>query len=138
MGRVGFAFVEPNEYGVLDHDVTLPSGDIVHNPMGVIPDGNGSEVVFTLRRLTTMTDGCRDRRRRNPARQERDVLERRAKGERGRRDRNASTQFIRILRVRYQANCPRHFAQVVVQLVIASGQPVYLGLRDRVGVEVGM
>jgi hypothetical protein len=106
--------------------------------MRVIPDGNGSEVVFTLRRLPTMTDGCRDRRRRNPARQERDVLERRAKGERGRRDRNASTQFIRILRVRYQANCPRNFAQVVVQLMIASGQPVYLGLRDRVGVEVGM
>ena len=39
MGRVGFAFVPRNEYGVLDHDVTLPSGEVVYNPMRVIPDG---------------------------------------------------------------------------------------------------
>jgi len=25
-GRAGFAFVEPNEFGVLDHEVTLPQG----------------------------------------------------------------------------------------------------------------
>jgi hypothetical protein len=56
MGRVGFAFVERNEYGVLDHDVTLPSGEIVYNPMRVIRDGDGSEVVFTLRRLPNMSD----------------------------------------------------------------------------------
>ena len=48
MGRVGFAFVPRNEYGVLDHDVTLPSGEVVYNPMRVIPDGHGCEVVFTL------------------------------------------------------------------------------------------
>jgi hypothetical protein len=56
MGRVGFAFVERNDFGVLDHDVTLPSGETVHNPMRVIRDGNGSEVVFTLRRLPNMSD----------------------------------------------------------------------------------
>lgn len=56
MGRVGFAFVERNDYGVLDHDVTLPSGEIVYNPMRVVRDGNGSEVVFTLRRLPNMSD----------------------------------------------------------------------------------
>jgi hypothetical protein len=28
-GRVGFAFVQLNEYGVLDHYVTLPSGEVV-------------------------------------------------------------------------------------------------------------
>jgi Polyketide cyclase / dehydrase and lipid transport len=56
MGRVGFAFVERNEYGVLDHDVTLPSGETVFNPMRVIRDGDGSEVVFTLRRLPNMSD----------------------------------------------------------------------------------
>ncbi|MBP2705051.1 SRPBCC family protein [Microbispora sp. RL4-1S] len=55
-GRVGFAFVEPNEYGVLDHNVTLPSGAVVYNPMRVIPDGDGCEVVFTLRRLPDMSD----------------------------------------------------------------------------------
>jgi len=56
MGRVGFAFVQRNEFGVLDHDVTLPSGEIVYNPMRVIADGSGCEVVFTLRRLPGMSD----------------------------------------------------------------------------------
>jgi hypothetical protein len=55
-GRVGFAFVERNKYGVLDHDVTLPSGEVIHNPMRVVPDGDGCEVVFTLRRLPDMSD----------------------------------------------------------------------------------
>jgi hypothetical protein len=56
MGRAGFAFVPRNEYGVLDHDVTLPSGEVVYNPMRVIPDGQGCEVVFTLRRRAGMSD----------------------------------------------------------------------------------
>jgi hypothetical protein len=56
MGRVGFAYAPRNEYGILDHDVTLPSGEVVYNPMRVIRAGSGSEVVFTLRRLPNMTD----------------------------------------------------------------------------------
>jgi hypothetical protein len=56
MGRVSVAFVPRNEYGVLDHDVTMPSGEIVYNPMRVTKDGNGSEIVFTLRRLPGMSD----------------------------------------------------------------------------------
>jgi hypothetical protein len=55
-GRVGFAFVERNEYGVLDHHVTLPSGELIYSPMRVIPDDDGSEVVFTLRRLPDVSD----------------------------------------------------------------------------------
>jgi Polyketide cyclase / dehydrase and lipid transport len=55
-GRVGFAFVERNTFGVLDHNVTLPTGEVVYNPMRVIPDGDGCEVVFTLRRLPNATD----------------------------------------------------------------------------------
>ncbi|SCG57064.1 SRPBCC family protein [Micromonospora inositola] len=55
-GRVGFAFVPRNEFGVLDHDVTLPSGETVYNPMRVIRDGSACEVVFTLRRLPGMSD----------------------------------------------------------------------------------
>jgi hypothetical protein len=54
-GRAGFAFVERNEFGVLDHEVTLPSGDVIYNPMRVIPDGDGCEVVFSLRRLPGMS-----------------------------------------------------------------------------------
>ena len=55
-GRVGVAFAERNEYGVLDHDVTLPSGDVIYNPMRVVPHGAGSEVVFSVRRLPGMSD----------------------------------------------------------------------------------
>lgn len=55
-GRVGVAFAPPNEFGILDHDVTLSSGEIIHIPMRVIPDEDGCEVVFTLRRLPGMKD----------------------------------------------------------------------------------
>ena len=55
-GRAGFAFVPRNEYGVLDHYVTPPSGDVVYNPMRVIADGQGCEAVFTLRRPPGMSD----------------------------------------------------------------------------------
>jgi hypothetical protein len=50
-GPVGTAkvrFVERNRFGVLDHDVTVATGETVHNPIRVIPNGRGSEVVFTL------------------------------------------------------------------------------------------
>jgi polyketide cyclase/dehydrase/lipid transport protein len=59
MGRVGLAFAPRNEFGVLDHDVTLPSGVVVHNPMRVMPvgaEGGGCEVVFTLRRRPGVSD----------------------------------------------------------------------------------
>jgi hypothetical protein len=56
MGRVVVRFVPRNEFGVLDHDVTLPSGATVHNPLRVLPDGEGCEVVFTLRRQPATTD----------------------------------------------------------------------------------
>lgn len=56
MGRVGLEFAPENPFGVLDHSVTLATGETVHNPMRVLPDGTGSEVVFTLRRQPGMTD----------------------------------------------------------------------------------
>jgi hypothetical protein len=49
MGRVEVRFTS-DEPGVLDHDVVLPSGDVVHNPLRVEDDGDGCRVVFTLRR----------------------------------------------------------------------------------------
>jgi hypothetical protein len=55
-GRVGFAFAERNTFGVLDHEVTLPTGEVIYNPMRVVPDGDGCEVVFSLRRLPDMSD----------------------------------------------------------------------------------
>jgi len=61
MGRIVIVFAPANEFGVLDHRVTLPSGQIVDNPMRVIADGAGCEVVFTVRRQPGMTDGEFDR-----------------------------------------------------------------------------
>src|SRR5262245_29109162 len=55
-GPVVVAFAARNAFGVLDHDVTLPSGETVYNPMRVTADGTGSEVVFTLRRRPAMSD----------------------------------------------------------------------------------
>ena len=48
MGKVRVKFAERNSFGVMDHDVTLESGVSVHNVMRVIPNGEGSEFVFTL------------------------------------------------------------------------------------------
>ncbi|MFD1832527.1 SRPBCC family protein [Streptomyces desertarenae] len=50
LGRVTVGFAPRNAPGVLDHDVTLPSGETFHNPVRVVACGTGSEVVFTLRR----------------------------------------------------------------------------------------
>jgi hypothetical protein len=56
MGRVVVAFATRNDFGVLDHDVTLPSGETVYNPMRVTVDGTGCEVVFTVRRRPGISD----------------------------------------------------------------------------------
>ena len=42
MGRVTITFAPRNAFGVLDHDVTLPSGETVYNPLRVIRDGDGA------------------------------------------------------------------------------------------------
>ena len=56
MGRVVVRFVPVNDLGVLDHDVVLPDGTTTTNPVRVLADGEGSEVVFTLRRAPGTTD----------------------------------------------------------------------------------
>jgi hypothetical protein len=62
MGQVVVSFVPANEFGVLDHQVTLPSGQTFYNPLRVIADSGGSEVVFTNRRAegTSVEDYERD------------------------------------------------------------------------------
>jgi hypothetical protein len=56
MGKIEIRFARRNDLGVLDHDVILESGERVHNPMRVVANGDGSELVFTLYRLPDMTD----------------------------------------------------------------------------------
>ena len=55
-GTVRVKFAERNAFGVMDHDVTLESGVIVHNPMRVIPRGAGSDLIFMLIRQPGMSD----------------------------------------------------------------------------------
>jgi hypothetical protein len=56
IGRTPFRFAARNDFGVLDHDVTLPSGETVYNPLRVVRDGTGCEVIFTLRQRPEMSD----------------------------------------------------------------------------------
>ncbi|MCR5978359.1 SRPBCC family protein [Gordonia jinghuaiqii] len=56
MGTVTVRFVPRNTLGVVDHDVTLPDGDVVHNPLRVLAHPDGAEVVFTLRQLAMSDD----------------------------------------------------------------------------------
>ena len=60
-GRVKLAFAAPNPFGVLDHEVTLPSGEVISIPMRVIADGEACDVVFTLRRQPGMSGGDYER-----------------------------------------------------------------------------
>lgn len=60
MGEVRVRFVPANEWGVLDHDVTLPDGVVVTNPVRVLAHPEGAEVLFTLRQLD-LTDAEFDR-----------------------------------------------------------------------------
>lgn len=51
MGRVRVRFVPANSLGVLDHDVTLPSGTTLTNPVRVLAHPDGAEVVFSVRQI---------------------------------------------------------------------------------------
>jgi len=51
MGRVAVAMARKNAFGVLDHDVTLPDGTVVHNAFRVSPCGDGCVLTFIVLRL---------------------------------------------------------------------------------------
>jgi len=56
MGRIVVTFAPRNEFGVLDHHVTLASGETFYNPIRVTTEGAGCEIVFSLRRQAAMSD----------------------------------------------------------------------------------
>ena len=56
MGKVQVRFAAGAEHGIFDHDVTLPDGKTFHNPLRVLKNDGGSEVVFTLYRLPGVSD----------------------------------------------------------------------------------
>lgn len=55
-GGVVVEFLPHNDFGILDHVVTLSTGERVMNPMRVIGYRDRSEVVFTVNRRPGMTD----------------------------------------------------------------------------------
>ncbi len=55
-GEVGLRFTGPVEYGILDHVVTLTPELHVVVPMRVLPNEEGSEILFTLFRPSAMTE----------------------------------------------------------------------------------
>ncbi len=56
MGQIKIRFAGPVAAGVLDHDVTTADGTVFHNPMRVLANDGGSEVVFTLYQRDDMSD----------------------------------------------------------------------------------
>lgn len=55
-GAITIHFSPINDFGVLDHVVTLTSGVSLFVPMRVLINGNGSEVLLTLFRQQNMSD----------------------------------------------------------------------------------
>ena len=55
-GPAGIYFAPANPFGVLDHHVDLPSGERIFSPMRVVPNGSGSELLFTLFRLPRISE----------------------------------------------------------------------------------
>lgn len=58
IGNVRVRFAPPNDFGVIDHTVTLPDGLIVENALRVLPNGEGAEVIFLLLRQPGMDDAA--------------------------------------------------------------------------------
>jgi hypothetical protein len=56
MGALKVRFVPDNEFRVADHYVTLSSGEEIQNPIRVLPNGTGSEVVFMVFRREGLSD----------------------------------------------------------------------------------
>jgi hypothetical protein len=55
-GEVRVRFAPRNDFGVVDHLVTLPTGQVMSIPLRVIANGGGSEVTLTLFHLPEMSD----------------------------------------------------------------------------------
>ncbi|WP_050476383.1 polyketide cyclase [Herbaspirillum rhizosphaerae] len=55
-GKLEVRFTPFNDFGVLDHEVVLTSGESVFIPMRVVANGDGCELSFTLFRQPGMSD----------------------------------------------------------------------------------
>jgi len=55
LGPMEIRFAEPNPFGVLDHSVKTGDAPEIPNPMRVLPNDAGSQVLFTLFRRPGMS-----------------------------------------------------------------------------------
>lgn len=55
-GPMSIRFAAPNDLGVLDHHVSPAPGAEISVPMRVVPNGSGSELMFTLFQLPGMSE----------------------------------------------------------------------------------
>lgn len=51
-----YRFTAPNNFGVLDHAIFVPGGEMFYNPMRVTPNQNGTELTFVFYRREGMDD----------------------------------------------------------------------------------
>lgn len=56
LGKIEIELSPENEFGILDHEVKLPDGTKVYNPLRIIENGKGSEVIFTLFKMPNKTE----------------------------------------------------------------------------------
>lgn len=56
LGEATIRFSPPNEFGVLDHWVTLPGKPVIYIPLRMIENGTGTQVAFTLFRQPGMSE----------------------------------------------------------------------------------
>ena len=56
IGQIEIQFVPANEFGIIDHLVKLQDGTEVSNPLRVIGNDKGSEVIFTLFQMPGKTE----------------------------------------------------------------------------------
>ncbi|MFN4310515.1 MAG: polyketide cyclase [Ferrovibrio sp.] len=55
-GRATIVFSPRNDFGVLDHRVITPEGQVIDVPLRAMPNGRGCDVVLTLYRHPAMDD----------------------------------------------------------------------------------
>lgn len=56
MGPMTLRFSARNQHGVLDHSVMPDNGAPMHNPMRLLANGDGCELVFTLYRRAAVSE----------------------------------------------------------------------------------
>ncbi|MGK6315922.1 SRPBCC family protein [Neorhizobium sp. DT-125] len=58
IGKVRVRFTPSNPFGILDHTVTMENGLVVENPLRVMRNGDGAEVMFTLLQRPDLDDAA--------------------------------------------------------------------------------